>query len=200
MVTLSMSLIPTPLLEGDYPLYSALYADPRVSAPSGLPTRMDNQSRRTWFDNALSIPANQGQIWGLRQEEGGHLCGVLRLTDWEHDAGVITLGYALSPDLWGKGLMGACLAEQLPLVFAGKLGTPVNRIQAWVLDSNSRSCHLLDRLGFQREGILRRLFHNNLGLHDVCAYGLLKDDPVPTASHRSGVDFPTTQSTLMSVF
>ncbi|MHA7000650.1 GNAT family N-acetyltransferase [Aeromonas schubertii] len=174
-------LYPDTLVEADYPAYRALYADPRVALLTGLPARMEESAARRWFDNALALPAGQGRISALRQEGESTLCGVVRLTDWEQGAGIITLGYALSPRLWGEGLMQNCLSGLLPSLFAGALGHPLHRVQSWVQADNHRSRRLLERLGFRHEGTLRGLFRNEQGHHDICAYGLLCDDPTQRA-------------------
>lgn len=170
------SLYPDTLVEADYPAYRALYADPRVALLTGLPARMEELAARRWFDNALAFPSEQGRISALRQEGERALCGVVRLTDWEQETGIITLSYALSPRLWGEGLMLSCLSGLLPSLFAGELGHPLHRVQSWVQADNHRSRHLLERLSFRHEGTLRGLFRNEQGHHDICVYGLLHDD------------------------
>ncbi len=169
-------LQPELLTEADYPSYRALYADPRVAPATGLPTLVEESAARRWFDNALALPAEQGRILALRLAGEPPLVGILRLTEWNQVAGVATLGYALTPRLWGQGLMNECLYALLPWLLAEGLGKPLHRLQAWVLSSNVRSRHLLAGLGFVHEGTLRGLFFQEGGHHDICAYGLLTAD------------------------
>jgi [ribosomal protein S5]-alanine N-acetyltransferase len=62
------------------------------------------------------------------------------------------LGYELAPALWGRGLATTlCKA----LVAWGHEQAGLVRIQAVVLDSNTRSERVLLRCGFQHEGLLR---------------------------------------------
>ncbi|MFM5540461.1 GNAT family N-acetyltransferase [Aeromonas veronii] len=164
------------LVEADYPRYRALYTDPRVSLPTGVPMSIGEETVRLFFESALAYPVEQGRIAALRLNEDSGLYGVIRLTDWDKHAGVITLGYALSPQLWGEGLMKACLENHLPSLFSGALGHPLHRIQAWVQVNNFRSRHLLEKLGFSHEGTLRGLFRNEQGYHDICIYGQLASD------------------------
>lgn len=195
-----MAALPLPLARGrlrpdtlaaaDYPRYRALYADPRVAHPTGLPALVDEAAARRWFDAALALPPEQGRILALRQPGLSALCGVLRLTDWDRHAGVLTLGYTLSPELWGRGLMHECLAGTLPWLLSGGLGAPLHRVQAWVLPHNQRSRRLLGRLGFVHEGTLRGLFRHQDGRHDVCAYGLLAADLLPPPRRHSGQTAP----------
>lgn len=169
-------LQPGLLTETDYPSYRALYADPRVAPATGLSTLVEESAARRWFDNALALPAAQGRILALRLAGEPSLVGILRLTEWNQVAGVATLGYALTPALWGQGLMGESLHALLPWLLGESLGKPLHRLQAWVLSSNVRSRHLLAGLGFLHEGTLRGLFFQEGEHHDICAYGLLSAD------------------------
>jgi ribosomal-protein-alanine N-acetyltransferase len=62
------------------------------------------------------------------------------------------LAYDLDPAYWGKGIATAACAE---LVDWAHCAAAVNRVQATVLDTNTRSGRVLERCGFQREGLLR---------------------------------------------
>jgi ribosomal-protein-alanine N-acetyltransferase len=62
------------------------------------------------------------------------------------------LGYAIDPAHEGRGLMREALQAVLADAF-GRLG--LHRVQANVLPENTRSLALLDRLGFEREGLAR---------------------------------------------
>jgi ribosomal-protein-alanine N-acetyltransferase len=62
------------------------------------------------------------------------------------------LGYAIDPAHEGRGLMREALQAVLADAF-GRLG--LHRVQANVLPDNARSLALLERLGFEREGLAR---------------------------------------------
>lgn len=163
------------LRPGDFPAYADLYADPQVALPTGLEV-LHGGAARDWFDTARELPVQQGRIFALRPRGQSQLCGVLRLTDWDHGAQHITLGYALARRYWGRGWMRACLDEVLPWLLDGGLGERVHRVQAWVLPHNYRSARLLRGAGFQLEGTLRDLFMQDGARHDVQCYGLLTSD------------------------
>jgi ribosomal-protein-alanine N-acetyltransferase len=144
------------LRDADFEGYYALYADPRVALPTGLQPLHDRGAARKWFEQARDLPSDQGCILALRSRGSSTPIGVLRLTEWNHQAQHLTLGYALAPSCWGQGLMQECLSAVLPDVFAGGLAESVRRVQAWVLDDNGRSSGLLQKLGFRHEGTLLR--------------------------------------------
>jgi [ribosomal protein S5]-alanine N-acetyltransferase len=64
------------------------------------------------------------------------------------------LGYAIDHAHEGRGLMREALAAALGDVFSARVG--LHRVQANVRPENLRSLALLERLGFEREGIARR--------------------------------------------
>lgn len=62
------------------------------------------------------------------------------------------LAYDLSPAAWGRGLATAACAS---LLRWGHRHVGLVRIQATVLPANQRSIQVLERNGFEREGLLR---------------------------------------------
>jgi [ribosomal protein S5]-alanine N-acetyltransferase len=63
------------------------------------------------------------------------------------------LGYGVAADCQGRGLMHEALQAGLGLAF-GEL--ELHRVMANYMPRNARSAALLERLGFQREGLARR--------------------------------------------
>jgi ribosomal-protein-alanine N-acetyltransferase len=77
------------------------------------------------------------------------------------------LAYDLSPAVWGKGIASHVCAV---LVAWAHAHVGLLRIQATVLTSNSRSMRVLQRCGFEQEGLLRsyRMVRGRPG--DFCMY------------------------------
>ena len=63
----------------------------------------------------------------------------------------VELGYSLHPDWWGRGIASEAIGTLLSWLFGER---QVHRIVARTGDNNLRSCALLERLGFRREGVL----------------------------------------------
>ncbi|MFA1671121.1 GNAT family N-acetyltransferase, partial [Chromobacterium piscinae] len=169
-------LKPDFLHEDDFPRYLALYSDPRISVPTGMPRNAETDIIRHWFNTARALALPQGQVLALRRVGSCQLDGILQLMDLELKSGLLTIGYSLMPNLWGQGLMSECLRAMLPELMSGLLGGPLTRIQAWVMVNNDPSHRLLANLGFQHEGTLRQLFHDGQLRQDICIYGLLNTD------------------------
>jgi 2-iminobutanoate/2-iminopropanoate deaminase len=96
-------------------------------------------------------------------------------TVWSTEHGQ-ELGYCLTPDAWGKGLM----TETVRAVTARLLAdAEVWRVWATCDLANTGSIAVLEKAGFRREGLLRRsAIHPNLGPHprDCLLYAAVTDD------------------------
>jgi len=52
----------------------------------------------------------------------------------------------------------------------------VNRIEAGFDANNPNSGRVMEKVGMQKEGILRQAGRNNQGLFDLVFYGILRED------------------------
>lgn len=87
----------------------------------------------------------------------------------------ISIGYELSEDYWNRGIMSEAVKAVISFAFA-EIGT--HRIQAYVEPDNKASLHILKKMHFQVEGLLRSyLFDNGTSqFDDVIMLSLLVDD------------------------
>lgn len=99
----------------------------------------------------------------------------------------LRLGYLLGRSHWGQGLMQEALRAVLALAWAEG---PVWRIDALCDVDNTASARLLDRLGFEREGLLRRhSLHPNAGSEprDVWLYACTRQPDARAELASAGV-------------
>jgi ribosomal-protein-alanine N-acetyltransferase len=82
------------------------------------------------------------------------------------------VAYDLARAEWGKGIMSRLLPVILDLGYR-ELG--LRRIEAMVTVGNQRSCSLLERHGFTREGELRDHGYWKGRFWDQIVYGRLSD-------------------------
>ena len=80
------------------------------------------------------------------------------------------MGYSLASAHQGRGL--ASEAVTLALLYAFDV-LELRRVEADVDPRNLPSCKVLERLGFQREGLLRERWNVNAEICDTALYGLL---------------------------
>jgi len=112
------------------------------------------------------------RAFSIRPLDGDELIGTLELDGilWPH--GVCGMGIAIGDRTnWGKGYGRE--AAQLGIAFAfDELN--LHRVQATAFAYNERSIALLEKLGFQREGVYREFLQRDGKRHDMLLYGLLE--------------------------
>lgn len=121
--------------------------------------------------------------WGLVHKEQVSLVGTCGYHRWSRQHRRAEVGYDLAPDYWGQGLM----REALTSIFRhGFEEMGLNRIEAIVHPENARSLSLLQRLGFQREGLLRGHLYQGGRFHDEFILSLLKGEWMANAARQGG--------------
>jgi ribosomal-protein-alanine N-acetyltransferase len=95
----------------------------------------------------------------------------LAVTSWEHGVGEI--GYALTTELHGKGVMPVALTQLVAELFGR---TKLERLEARCAIENVGSQKVLERSGFSREGLLRSYFELGGRRVDNYLYAILRAD------------------------
>ncbi|WP_286946545.1 GNAT family N-acetyltransferase [Exiguobacterium sp. UBA4551] len=83
------------------------------------------------------------------------------------------LGFELSPAYQGQGI---AKEAALAVIEYGFTELSLNRIEALVLPENTASQRLLERLGFQREGLLRQYEKTRSQFDNLYMYSILRSD------------------------
>lgn len=83
------------------------------------------------------------------------------------------LGYWIAEDYWGQGIMTNAVMTVCKLGF-DDLG--LEKITANAFAHNIGSQRVLQKSGFEREGLLRKHYKKGGGFVDAILYGLLKED------------------------
>jgi [ribosomal protein S5]-alanine N-acetyltransferase len=114
------------------------------------------QGQQERLASAAKAEAEGTQIawWLSPRDEPGLVIGHARLSQFSrgpfHNA---MLGYAIDTAHEGRGLMHEALVAMLADAFGPRVA--LHRVQANARPENTRSLALLDRLGFEREGLAR---------------------------------------------
>ncbi len=111
--------------------------------------------------------------WGISLKSNGQLVGTCGFHKWNQRDLHAEIGYDLSPDFWGQGIMAEALRAAIQNGFERMR---LNRIGAIVYPENQRSLHLLHKLGFRTEGLLRDYHHLSGKFYDHYILSLLKRD------------------------
>ncbi|RYZ96605.1 MAG: N-acetyltransferase [Moraxellaceae bacterium] len=92
------------------------------------------------------------------------------------------IGFELSPIHWGRNIAYEAVRAMLDYCFANNFPFPINRVSATTNLENTKSMHLLAKLGFAEEGILRQYGFWKNAFHDVRLFSVLKSE-WPTKSN-----------------
>ncbi|GEN12928.1 Protein N-acetyltransferase, RimJ/RimL family [Myxococcus fulvus] len=95
--------------------------------------------------------------------------GMIPGTDIERHSAEV--GYWLGRSLWGRGIVSAGLDAFCAWTFAN---TDLLRLFALPFADNAASCRVLEKAGFQREGVLRRSAVKDGVVHDQALYARLR--------------------------
>ncbi|KAH0457703.1 hypothetical protein IEQ34_013018 [Dendrobium chrysotoxum] len=86
----------------------------------------------------------------------------------------VSIGYSVVPELWGKGI--ATVAVRMAVAAAFEQWPEVERVQALVFLNNPASQRVLEKAGFQKEGVLRKYLVSKGELIDVAMYSFIAAD------------------------
>jgi ribosomal-protein-alanine N-acetyltransferase len=109
--------------------------------------------------------------WGIARRSDGRVIGTTTIHRLEPAHRRAELGFALARGAWGQGLASEAVGAAVGFAFE-TLG--LHRLEASVDPRNSASIRLLERQGFQREGLLRERFHLGGEIQDDLLLGLLR--------------------------
>jgi len=180
MTNFSALVLPTtrlllrPLVVADAPAVYAMHADPVTLRYWSTPPWAEPALAGELIARDLAAMAAGDYIrLGLQRRDDGRLIGLCTLFAFYLPSRRCEIGYILARDSWGQGYMHEALLALLDCGF-GLLD--LNRIEADIDPRNAGSQRTLDRLGFQREGLLRERWIVSGEVCDTALHGLLRRD------------------------
>lgn len=109
--------------------------------------------------------------WGIELKETGRLIGTIGFMWWNRNYRSAEVGYSLSRDCWNKGLMTEALRAVIRFGFEEM---NLNRIEAQHETGNPASGRVMEKVGMQKEGVLRSRLFNKGRYVDVALYAILR--------------------------
>ncbi|WP_010274011.1 GNAT family N-acetyltransferase [Paenibacillus senegalensis] len=110
--------------------------------------------------------------WIAENREGTRI-GLIFTYDCDPRAGTFSYGIALHRERWGKGY--AVEMIKLVLVFYF-FELRYQKVNAKVYSFNDRGIRLHAKLGFTKEGALRRMVYTSGQYHDLLCYGMTREE------------------------
>ncbi len=140
-----------PLLDQDIALWAQYLNEPHVYEHTSWNHPSESDLRRYLGNEASQDPSGQLRL-ALATKSDNQLAGTVGFHTVSPLNRTAELTYDLHPSFWGQGL--ARLVGQ-ELVRWAHLDARMIRVQATVLESNTKSIATLERMSFVREGLLQ---------------------------------------------
>ncbi len=144
--------------------------NPRVGPPAGWEPHASLQMTKS----ILKVFMEQDEVWAIVLRENKKVIGSVGLHKDEKrpDIHGKMLSYALSEDYWGRGLMTEAVKEVIAFAFCHD---KLDILSVYHYPHNERSCRVIEKCGFVREGVLRSCsrIYNGVVMDNVC-YSMLK--------------------------
>ena len=116
--------------------------------------------------------AKDGLRWGITLQDKTFV-GSAGLHRWNREAHYAQIGCDIAYKFWGHGYGQEAMRE---IIDFGWNQMKLNRIEAEIVDGNKRSVHVMEKLGFQKEGVLRQRLLKGGKFYDVLIYSLLRNE------------------------
>jgi ribosomal-protein-serine acetyltransferase len=110
---------------------------------------------------------------GIFLREERQLIGGIGMHHWNHELKLAQVGYWISRECQGRGLMHRSAVRFLDFLFR-KVG--MNKVEMHIVTHNTRSLKLAERLGAQWEGRIRQSLKVGGKLEDVIVTGILRSE------------------------
>lgn len=137
----------------------------------GLPYPYTEQDGADYISAMLSADENETFAFAITVDDKAvGSIGVFRQVNIHRQTA--ELGYYLEEEYWGKGIMTEAVKQICEYVF-GK--SDIIRIYAEPFAYNAASCRVLEKAGFQCEGVLRKNAVKNGKIVDMKMYSLIKE-------------------------
>jgi RimJ/RimL family protein N-acetyltransferase len=169
---------PTPVLES-----ARLRLRPGIAADAEAlhPAFADHDLMRWWSNPPhhtidqtradLAQRAPEWRRWIVTLRESDRAIGFVAAGE-KRQGNVSEIGYLLGREHWGTGIAAEAVTCVIDQIFA----EGQRRVFADTDPDNVGSRRLLERLGFQLEGVLRGEWETHIGVRDTTLYGLLREE------------------------
>jgi ribosomal-protein-alanine N-acetyltransferase len=166
-----------PAVEEDWAGYAPILQDPATARYSDLPQSPSLkrcQSFMGWM--AKLNTSGRGRAWMMRHKGGSDILGAIRFNRIDRKSATGLIGYELAQSYWGQGLMTEAL---LAVAHYGFDALELFRLEAWAQVENHASCRVLEKAGFEMEGVQRKKLVRAGVRFDLRTFARLRDDPAP---------------------
>jgi [ribosomal protein S5]-alanine N-acetyltransferase len=162
-----------PYLDSDTQALFKLYSDANVTRYWSHPPWNDPAQAFVYLSLRKDEPTTLIHAWAIAEKDTNALIGALTFFSISDKNARAEMGYSLMSHLHGQGLGFEALSTAIEYAFNV---LELHRIEADVDPRNLASIALLNKLKFQREGLLRQRWRVNGEVNDSALFGLLRQD------------------------
>jgi ribosomal-protein-alanine N-acetyltransferase len=160
------------LTPDDAPAQFALFSDPEVMRYWSSAAWTDIGQARAAIEQVLAEYRDHSSLrFAIVLRSSGEMIGNIRLYDFVDQNRRCDIGYALARQHWGNGYLAEAMTAVLDYAFAE---LNLIRVEADIDPRNDASARLLERMAFQKEGMMRERWIVGGEICDTAFYGLLK--------------------------
>lgn len=161
-------------LEDAEEFYRNVTSDSKVNKFLTWPVHKDVEETRELLTGWVERYENpERYCWAIVLKENEQLIGTIAAPTIKNRTETAEVTYCIGSAWWGLGIVTEALSEVIRYLFEEIL---VNRIEAGYDIKNPASGRVLEKVGMQKEGILRKAGRNNQGLFDLVFCAILRSD------------------------
>ncbi len=173
----SERLVLRPVGAADLPALHAINADNAVTRYLPYASWRDFSEAEAWLARTdKRHREREAYHCAIRLADSGRAIGTCLLFRFDATAACAEIGYLLGREYWGQGYMQEALRVWIDFAFE-RLG--LRRLNAEIDARNEASARVLERCGFEREGLARQRWFDKNELSDAAHYGLLNPNYRP---------------------
>lgn len=136
-------------------------------------THKDKLETKQYLESVLQRYKKEQSPYAIVLKENNKVIGCIDGKDYDKENKSIEIGYVLNRNYWNKGIMTEALQELVKYHFSS---LDLERIEMRHYKENIASGRVMQKNGFQKEGLLRKKESKNGKLFDVVYYSLLKEE------------------------
>ncbi len=170
----------TPFNQEDKNLLVQYLNDPVIyKNTSHIPSPYTEKDAEAWLKNVAEKRESSGTeaAWVVRHQKDGLMGGIGRMLKSGPDGHADEIGYWLAAPFRGQGIMTAVVRRYSDWLFENH--PRLVRIEANVFSYNEASVHILEKTGFEREGISRKMYYKAGTYIDAIRMAKIRKEPDP---------------------
>jgi len=149
-------LLRRPTIDDADAAFASYASDPKITRYLTWTAHQSSRQTRDFFQQCIDAwDLGMGhRVWLIERKEDGAIAGTIGCTVYLHR---VEVGFALGSRFWGQAYMPEALAGVCEAAFEDRR---IARVQALCDEENIRSSRVMEKVGMQYEGRLRKYGHH----------------------------------------